>query len=45
MAKDYSQLTKEELLKIVEKLESRRTYGLVWDKCERGDWSDWQKIL
>jgi len=32
MAKDYSQLTKEELLKIVEKLESRKKYGLIWDE-------------
>lgn len=32
MAKDYSQLSKEELLKIVEKLESRKKYGLIWDE-------------
>lgn len=32
MAKDYSQLNKEELLKIVEKLESRKKYGLIWDE-------------
>lgn len=32
MAKDYSQLSKEELVKIVEKLESRRKYGLIWDE-------------
>jgi adenine-specific DNA-methyltransferase len=30
--KDYSKLTKEELLKIVEKLESRKKYGLIWDE-------------
>ena len=32
MAKDYSQLSKEELVKIVEKLESRKKYGLIWDE-------------
>lgn len=32
MAKDYSQFSKEELLKIVEKLESRKKYGLIWDE-------------
>lgn len=32
MAKDYSKLEKEELLKIVEKLESRKKYGLIWDE-------------
>ncbi len=31
MANDYSKLSKEELLKIVEKLESRKKYGLIWD--------------
>ncbi|HXF44043.1 MAG TPA: site-specific DNA-methyltransferase [Candidatus Paceibacterota bacterium] len=30
--KDYSKLNKEELLKIIEKLESRKKYGLVWDE-------------
>ncbi len=30
--KDYSQLSKEELIKIVEKLESRKKYGLIWDE-------------
>ena len=30
--KDYSKLEKEELLKIIEKLESRKKYGLVWDE-------------
>ncbi|MDR3643226.1 MAG: site-specific DNA-methyltransferase [Candidatus Doudnabacteria bacterium] len=29
---DYSNLSKEELLKIVEKLESRKKYGLIWDE-------------
>src|SRR3989338_9253316 len=32
MAKDYSQFSKEELLKIVEKMESRKKYGLIWDE-------------
>jgi len=32
MAKDYSKLGKEELLKIIEKLESRKKYGLIWDE-------------
>ncbi len=32
MAKDYSQLSKEELLKVVERLESRKKYGLIWDE-------------
>lgn len=32
MARDYSELNKEELLKIVEKLESRKKYGLIWDE-------------
>lgn len=32
MDKDYSQLSKEELLKIVEKMESRKRYGLIWDE-------------
>ena len=30
--KDYSQLGKDELVKIVEKLESRKKYGLIWDE-------------
>src|SRR3972149_10426210 len=32
MHKDYSQFSKEELLKIVEKMESRKKYGLIWDE-------------
>lgn len=28
----YSKLSKEELLKVIEKLESRKKYGLVWDE-------------
>ncbi len=32
MQKDYSQLSKEELLKIIEKLETRKKYGLIWDE-------------
>ena len=30
--KDYSNLDKEELVKIIEKLESRKKYGLIWDE-------------
>ncbi len=30
--KDYSNLGKDELLRIIEKLQSRRRYGLVWDE-------------
>ena len=30
--KDYSQISKDELIKIVEKLESRKKYGLIWDE-------------
>lgn len=32
MANDYSKLSKEELLKVVGKLESRKKYGLIWDE-------------
>lgn len=32
MAKDYSKLGKDSLLKIIEKLESRKKYGLIWDE-------------
>jgi adenine-specific DNA-methyltransferase len=32
MSKDYSQLSKEDLLNLVEKLESRKKYGLIWDE-------------
>ncbi|OGH81967.1 MAG: hypothetical protein A2373_03505 [Candidatus Magasanikbacteria bacterium RIFOXYB1_FULL_40_15] len=32
MNKDYSQLNKEDLIKIVQKLESRKKYGLIWDE-------------
>jgi len=32
MANDYSKLSKDELLKVVEKLESRKKYGLIWDE-------------
>ncbi|MCR4311063.1 MAG: site-specific DNA-methyltransferase, partial [Candidatus Taylorbacteria bacterium] len=31
MAKDYSKLEKDELLKVVERLESRKKYGLIWE--------------
>jgi adenine-specific DNA-methyltransferase len=31
-SKDYSNLSKGELLKVVEKLESRKKYGLIWDE-------------
>ena len=30
--KDYSKLEKDELLKVIEKLESRKKYGLIWDE-------------
>lgn len=30
--KDYSSLSKEELIQIIEKLESRKKYGLIWDE-------------
>lgn len=30
--KDYSKLDKDDLLKIIEKLESRKKYGLIWDE-------------
>ena len=30
--KDYSQLSKDDLIKIVEKMESRKKYGLIWDE-------------
>lgn len=32
MAKDYSKLEKGDLLKVIEKLESRKKYGLIWDE-------------
>ncbi len=32
MANDYSKLSKEDLLKVVENLESRKKYGLIWDE-------------
>ena len=32
MANDYSKLSKDELLKVIEKLESRKKYGLIWDE-------------
>lgn len=32
MTKDYSKLEKDDLLEIVEKFESRKKYGLVWDE-------------
>ncbi len=31
MAKDYSQMNKEDLIKEIKKLESRKSYGLVWE--------------
>lgn len=30
--KDYSSLTKDELIQLIEKLESRKKYGLIWDE-------------
>ena len=32
MVKDYSRLEKDDLLKVIEKLESRKKYGLIWDE-------------
>jgi len=32
MAKDYSKLPREDLLKIIENLESQKKYGLFWDE-------------
>ena len=32
MKKDYSKLSKEELVKTIEKLESRKKYGLIWEE-------------
>jgi len=32
LKKDYSKLEKADLLKVIEKLESRKKYGLVWDE-------------
>ena len=32
MTNNYSELSKEELLKTIEKLESRKKYGLIWDE-------------
>jgi len=32
MAKDYSKLEKDDLLKVIEKIESRKKYGLIWDE-------------
>ncbi len=32
MKKDYSKLEKEELIKIIDRLESRKKYGLIWDE-------------
>ncbi|MFA6433740.1 MAG: site-specific DNA-methyltransferase [Elusimicrobiales bacterium] len=32
MAKDYSELSKEDLLSVIQKLESRKKYGLIWDE-------------
>ena len=32
MAKDYSKLEKADLLKVIEKIESRKKYGLIWDE-------------
>ena len=30
--KDYSKLSKEELLEVIKNLESKKKYGLVWDE-------------
>ncbi len=31
-SKNYSELNKEDLIKIIQKLESRKKYGLIWDE-------------
>ena len=32
MPNDYSKLSKDELLKVIQKLQSRKKYGIVWDE-------------
>lgn len=32
MNRDYSQFNKEDLLRVIEKLDSRKKYGLIWDE-------------
>lgn len=32
MTNNYSKLSKEDLLKVIQKLESRKKYGLIWDE-------------
>lgn len=32
MGKDYSELSKKDLLGVIQKLESRKKYGLIWDE-------------
>lgn len=32
MSNNYSKLSKEELLKVIEKLQSRKKYGLIWEE-------------
>lgn len=32
MANDYSKLSKEDLLKVIDKLGSRKKYGIIWDE-------------
>ncbi len=32
MPKDYTHLSNEQLINLVEKLESKKKYGLVWDE-------------
>lgn len=32
MANDYSKLSRDDLLKVIAKLESRKKYGLIWDE-------------
>lgn len=32
MANDYSKLSKDDLLKVIKKLDSRKKYGLIWDE-------------
>lgn len=41
MAKDYSQLNKEEPLRVIDKLESHKECGLVWDEEKTNFYPDY----
>lgn len=45
MAKDYSKMNKEDLVKEINELRSRKTYGLVWDNKPEDVVSQCQKFL